>query len=150
MRTGRLSISRGYREAVADKDPPHLALVPPAGAEPAESVPQALPASPDTRSVDARLSALERLVRLYEIGALTLEEFAAEKALILGEPPRAAPVHFVPARPRAHNRGPSLLGRMLSWQFLLLSLVAGLGFSFAMQPAATSRFATQLWHAIAG
>jgi len=153
MRTGRLSISRGHRQAEADESqPPHLALVPQA-AEPAPvatTAPEPAPVSPDYQAVNERLTAMERLVRLYEIGALTPEEFVAEKMLILGDLPRLAPVHFVPAEPRRRQRGPSLLGRMLSWQFLLLCLVAGIGLSFAAQPEATSRFATQLYRAVAG
>jgi hypothetical protein len=151
MRTGRLSIGRGHRPDATDETPPHLALVPKA-AEPcpvAAPRPEA-PASSPLQIVNERLTALERLVRLYEQGALSVEEFAAGKLLIMGEPPRPAPVHFVPAEPRRSRRGPSLLGRMLSWQFLLLCLVAGIAFSFATQPEATSRFVTQLWRAIAG
>lgn len=147
MRTGRLSISRGNRaEPKAAPVSPHLALIP-AGAEPAP-VHHGL--------VEHRLTSLERLTRLYEQGALTIEEFLAEKALILGRPPQGpdrvpgGPVHFVPAAPRTPRRGPSLLGRMLSWQFLLLSLVAGIGFSFAIQPDTTSRFFSQLFRALGG
>jgi hypothetical protein len=150
MRTGRLSISRGLRQVAPEEiPPPHLALVPPA-AEPApvDTVPQ--PAPSDLQLANDRLTALERLVRLYEQGALSVEEFAAEKLLILGDLPRVAPVHFVPAKPRRARRGTSLLGRMLSWQFLLLSLVVGIGFSFATQPQATTRFVTQLYHSVAG
>jgi hypothetical protein len=147
MRTGRLSISRGHPQIAWDESPPpHLAPVP-ADAEPAPvSAPQ--PQS-DLHAVNERLTALERLVRLYEQGALSPEEFATEKMLILGDLPRLAPVHFVPAEPR-RKRGPSLLGRMLSWPFLLLCLVAGIGLSFATQPEATNRLVTQLWHAVAG
>jgi hypothetical protein len=39
---------------------------------------------------------------------------------------------------------------MLSWPFLLLCLAAGIGLSFATQPEASSRFATQLWHSATG
>ena len=146
MRTGRLSISRGHRQGEAGQESlAQLTLVPPA----AGPVPVAAPDPPaDLARVNARLSALERLVRLYEQGALSIEEFAAEKALILGEPQRAGPVHFVPAAPRRRN--PSLLGRMLRWPFLLLCLAAGLGLSFAAQPEATSRLFSQLYHAVAG
>ena len=149
MRTGRLNISRGYpREGADGAPPPLLALVP--QVEEARPAPEAVPAASDLQAVNDRLTALERLVRLYEQGALSVEEFAAEKMLILGDLPRVAPVHFVPAAPRRARSGPSLLGRMLSWQFLLLCLVAGIGFSFAAQPEATTRFLTQLWHAVAG
>lgn len=147
MRTGRLSISRGHRQGEEEQEPlALLSLVPPA----AEPAPVAVPASPtDLDRVNARLAALERLVRLYEQGALSIEEFAAEKALILGAPPRVGPVHFVPAAPR-QRRSPSLLGRMLRWPFLLLCLAAGIGLSFATQPEATSRLFSQLYQSVAG
>ncbi len=148
MRTGRLSISRGQPRAASDEAPPsHLALVPGV----AEPGPVARPEpEPPLRAVNERLGALERLVRLYEAGALSIEEFAAEKLAIMGEPPRVAPVHFVPAAPRRRQRGPSLLGRLLSWWFLPLCLAAGIGLSFATQPEATNRLVSQLWHSIAG
>lgn len=135
MRTGKLAISRGN----SSPEPPHLELVP---AEP-----------PRRDLVEHRLTSLERLTRLYEQGVLTADEFIEEKALILGrraeDPNRvtAAPVHFVPAVPR---RGPSLVGRMLSWRFLLFSLAVGIAFSFAIQPDTTSRFFTQTFRALRG
>ena len=154
MRTGRLSISRGHQlqgEPVAF--PPQLALVP-QPAEPAPPAPvsvpaQAPPASPDYQLIHDRLTALERLTRLFELGALSAEEFAAEKALVLALPAdelilrQPAPVGFVPATPRRPARGPSLLGRLFGWKFLLLSLVAGLGFSYAAQPHETQRLFDQ-------
>ena len=147
MRTGRLSISRGQRQGEAEQEPlALLSLVPPA----VEPAPAAIATSlTDLDRVNGRLAALERLVRLYEQGALSIEEFAAEKALILGAPPRVGPVHFVPAAPR-QRRSPSLLGRILSWPFLLLCLAAGIGLSFATQPEATNRLFNQLYHAVAG
>src|ERR1700709_2437198 len=107
MRTGRLSISRGHQlqgEPVAM--PPQLPLVPqPAAPRPAPASPlapapapgdpgpapvsglaQAPPSSPDYQLVHDRLSSLERLTRLFELGALSAEEFATEKALVLGLP----------------------------------------------------------------
>ena len=140
MRTGKLAISRGHSLS----EPPHLALVP-AEAEPA----------PRLDLVEHRLTSLERLTRLYEQGVLTADEFIDEKALILGrraaDPVEgAAPVHFVPAAPRAPEPGPSLLGRMLGWRFLLLSLAVGIAFSFAIQPDTTTRFFTQLLRALGG
>jgi hypothetical protein len=153
MRTGRLSISRGHQlQGSPDSAPPQLTLVPqPAELEPAfVSVPdRAPPVTPDYHIVHDRLTALERLTRLFELGTLSAEEFAAEKALILGLPADElvlrdpAPVHFVPAAPRRPGRGPSLIGRMLSWKFLLFSLVVGLGFSFATQPNETARLFDQ-------
>jgi len=151
MRTGRLSISRGHQLQGAPEGPapPQLALVPQAR-EPEPAAPA--PASPDYHAVHDRLTSLERLARLFELGALTAEEFAAEKALILALPADElvlrdpAPVHFVPAAPRQRirARGPSLIGRMLNWKFLLFSLIVGLGFSFATQPDETRRFFDQM------
>ena len=155
MRTGRLSISRGHQlqgEPVAI--PPQLTLVP----QPAEPRPapvsvleQALPATPDYHLVHDRLTSLERLTRLFQLGALSAEEFAAEKALVLGLPAdelvlrMPAPVSFVPAAPgRRPERGPSLLGRMFGWKFILLSLVAGLGLSYAAQPNQTAHLFQQI------
>lgn len=147
MRTGRLSISRGHQLAATPEGPgpPQLALV--------QARPAPEPASPDYAAVHDRLTSLERLARLFELGALSAEEFAAEKALILALPAdelvlrQPAPVHFVPAEPRRAQRGPSLVGRMLNWKFLLFSLVAGLGFSFAAQPDETQRFLDQVLRA---
>jgi hypothetical protein len=148
MRTGRLNISRGHPEVGTEETPPpHLALVPQATEPVAASEPVL---APDLDTVNARLTALERLVHLYEQGALSIDEFATEKLQILGEPPRVMPVHFVPAAPRGRKYGPSLLGRMLSWQFLLLCLAAGVGLTYATQPEATNRLVSQVWHAIAG
>lgn len=153
MRTGKLAISRGYQLPVADGEaaPPHLALVPepevPAEADPVLPLP---PGSSDYHLVHDRLTALERLTRLFEQGALSADEFVDEKALILGRRADAqfsrdaAPVSFSPAKPRRAARGPSLLGRMLSWQFLLLSLILGLGFSFVAQPDATLQMFDQV------
>lgn len=140
MRTGKLAISRGHQQS----EQPHLSLVP--ADEPVRPL-----ASSDYLVIHERLNALERLTRLFEQGALSAEEFAAEKRIVLSLPAdelvlrEAVPVHFVPAAPR---RGPSLLGRMLSWRFLLFSLVMGIGFSFAAQPDATIRFFDQTLRAL--
>ena len=153
MRTGRLSISRGHQlqgEPVAI--PPQLTLVPqPAepGPAPVTVLEQAPPASPDYHLVHDRLTSLERLTRLFETGALSSEEFAAEKALILGLPAdelvlrTPAPVGFVPAAPRPRPQGPSLLGRMFGWKFIVVSLIAGLGFSIVTQPRETQHLFEQ-------
>jgi hypothetical protein len=150
MRTGKLAISRGHQVAEA----PHLSLVPPAP-EAAPACEPSPPASPDYHLVHDRLTSLERLARLFEQGALSAEEFQAEKLLILGLPADeyvlrdAAPVHFMPAAPRRPQQGASLLGRMLNWKFLLFSLIAGLGFSYVSQPEETARFFEQITRYIA-
>jgi hypothetical protein len=117
---------------------------------------QAPPVSPDYHLVHDRLTSLERLTRLFELGALSPEEFAAEKALVLGLPAdelvlrTPAPVGFVPAAPRRPTPGPSLLGRMLGWKFILFSLAAGLGFSFATQPGETAHLFERIFHMFGG
>jgi hypothetical protein len=118
---------------------------------------QAPPATPDSQLVHDRLTALERLTRLFELGTLSSEEFAAERALILGLPAdelvlrNPAPVSFVPAAPRQRPvRGPSLLGRMLGWKFILFSLVAGIALSFAAQPRETSHLFEQIVRSFGG
>lgn len=130
MRTGRLSISRGH-ELAEPSAPPHLSVVP---APPAESPP------PRYDEVGERLTALERLVRLAEQGALSAEEFAAEKALILGRPGGPAPLSVSPVP----GRRPSLLGRLVGWKLMPLGLAAGVAFSFAAQPVETTNFFTDL------
>jgi hypothetical protein len=150
MRTGRLSISRGHHFAQPQGAAPKLALVSEAEAGP-QSMPPAAPATSDYQLVHDRLTSLERLTRLHEQGALSPEEFADEKRLIMGLPADElllrdpAPVHFVPAAPRRRARHPSLIGRMLNWKFILLSLVIGFGFSFVAQPDATMRLFDQVF-----
>ena len=131
MPTGKLAISRGHQRAEA--------------AQPAAAGP-GMPVSPEYLLVNDRLSALERLTRLFEQGALSAEEFATEKAIILRLPAdelvlrEPAPVSFSPASPSRRARGPSLLGRMLGWWLLPIGIVAGLALSFASQPGETVRF----------
>lgn len=104
-----------------------------------EPAPAAAPAPPDHALIDHRLTALERLTRLAAQGVLSEEEFADEKALILGRFARQGPVTFAPAAPR--RRSPSLLGRLFGgWRAIPVGLAAGLALSFAAQPVATLRF----------
>lgn len=143
MRIGRLAISRGFPSAELSDEPMPLALV--AQVEPATLPP---PAADPLAAVYARLDALERLTRLCEAGALTIDEFLAEKAAILGHPPsnlmtpraEGGPVSFTPAGARKPARGKSLLGR-LGWTILPLGLIGGLGLTALSQPEAT----TQIW-----
>ncbi len=159
MRTGRLAISRGHQLVHGSEEAvPSLALVPaPHQHEPALSLipaadPAPAPSAPPTEApadhelIDRRLTALERLTRLAEQGALSAEEFAEEKALVLGRfaarPAPQGPVSFVPAAPRPERqprpRGPSLFGRLFGgWRVIPVGLVAGLALSFATQPQAT-------------
>jgi len=137
MRMGRLAISRGFPSPDEAGEPACLALVEPTG----PSAPRA--ATDAMAAVNARIEVLERLTRLCEAGALTVDEFLAEKAQVLGHPrsnlagspddaPAAAPISFTPAHARP-KRGRSLLGR-LGWFILPIGLVAGLGLTAVTQP----------------
>ena len=133
MRTGKLAISRGHHWAEPpEARPATLAIVAPAPeaeVEPEVAEPEPTPLG---LPIQERLDALERLVRLAEQGAFTPEEFAAEKALILGRAPAEPAAAIVPRRP-------SLLGRLIGWKLIPFGLVAGLGLSWFAQPAETRR-----------
>ena len=157
MRTGRLNISRGHQFLSEEGEPaPRLAVVPapcaPQDDQTGVRCPAPPPATtpvellPDHELIDRRLTALERLARLAEYGALSAEEFADEKALILGRfaerGESGKPVSFTPAAP-ARRR--SLLGRLFGgWRAIPVGLAAGVGLSFATQPEATIRVADEL------
>lgn len=141
MRMGRLAIARGFAPSDGSDGPVRLALVGPVEPSPAPQM-----ATDALAAVNARLEALERLTRLCEAGALTIDEFLTEKAAILprsnlatprgeGEPP----ISFIPA-PRRPKRDNSLLGR-LGWTVLPLGLIGGLGLTVLSQPDATG----QIW-----
>jgi hypothetical protein len=123
MRTGRLSISRGH-EIGSGSGPVPIAPVP------WEGIPVGF--VPSTESYP-RLQALERLGRLREKDMLSPEEFALEKALILGSL-EEAPSTAVP-RP-----GPPLVSRVSKAWLLPLGLVVGLALSLIAQPRETLRF----------
>ena len=133
MRTGKLSISRGPRLGEPTSTGPRLSIV--AREEPAATVPAAV--SPEYRPIHDRLTALERLARLHEQGALTDEEFAAEKAGILGHGELVLNEPLVALEP---TRGPTLIGRLLGWKIIPVGIVAGLALSYASQPRETVRF----------
>lgn len=145
---GRLNISRGHQLQGRQVGPsPQLALVSPS--EEPLPAPSPAPLTPDYSAVHDRLTALERLTRLFELGTLSAAEFAREKALILALPADElllrdpAPVSFVPA-----TRRPSLVGRMLNWKFALFGLVAGLALSAATEPRQMSQLVGQALHLI--
>ena len=158
MRTGRLNISRGRQLLSEEGEPaPRLAVVAaPCAPQDDRAVvrcPAPAPATapvellPDHELIDRRLTALERLARLAEYGALSADEFADEKALILGRFSERCesgkPVSFVPAVPAPRRR--SLVGRLFGgWRAIPVGLAAGIGLSFATQPDATMRVADEL------
>lgn len=149
MRTGSLGIRRGHE--VGDNLPagPRLSVVPrceePSASPDAAIEPPPRPASPEYQAIHDRLAVLERLARLFEQGALTPAEFAAEKAtlpsfsadeLILVES-----VAVTPGLPAViPPRRPSLLGRLFDWRLLPVAVSVGLLFSFATQRQETIRF----------
>jgi hypothetical protein len=145
MRMGRLAISRGFAEAESSDEAVHLAIVP--AVEP-QVEPSGSVTNYSLAAVQERLDALERLTRLCESGALTIDEFLVEKAAILGHPrsnlagpadgSTAAPISFKPAK-RRPPQGRSLLGR-LGWFILPIGLMAGIGLTAVTQPDAAAQY----------
>src|SRR5215207_9215469 len=124
MHTGKPSISRGRGLSGPDRAGPRLSIVARAPAAPEPSI------SPEYQAVHDRLSSLERLARLREQGALTDEEFAAEKAAILGPAPDELILNeplLAPEPPRP----PTLLGRLFGWRIIPVGILAGLALSYA-------------------
>ena len=122
---------------------PELRAVPqPRPAErPAPAQPQG-PAAPaviaDYQLVRERIDALERLSLLRDIGVLSPEEFAAEKALVLRLPADELQLdeeHMLPPL------GPSLLGRLFGWKMLLTGAVVGLALSAYTAPQDLAKLA---------
>ena len=85
----------------------------------------AAPPPADPHLVHHRLEALERLVRIRDHGGLTAEEFAAEKALVLGLPA---------SEPDTPRRSPTLTAFLLDWRLLSAGIAAGLAISYATAP----------------
>ena len=143
MPTGKLAISRGNvpgvstvparRPSAVDGAAAHRRPAPRSGGE------EPAPIAPEYKPLHDRLSALERLAKLRDLEILTESEFLAEKTYILGHHPDELVLNEPLIVPDA-ARGPSLLGRMLSWKFLPPGLAAGIALSFASQPTETMRF----------
>ncbi len=132
MQGRRLTISRGVApvpETAATPAAPH----PPRPAEP-------IAAAPDFCLVHHRLAALERLSLLRDRGALSADEFAAEKALVLRLP---AEELLLPPEGMIAPRGPSLLGRLFSWKLLAAGVAAGLCLSAFTAPSELVAMADQ-------
>ncbi len=135
MRTGRLSISRGHE---LFGQPPAIRAEPrrDAASAPVSFVPAT--DKSELHLIDVRLKALERLTRLVEQGALSMEEFKLEKSLVLRL--TTEEMHPVKPAPPPPHPGPSLLGRLVGWRFGMLALLASLGLSYAAQPDETAAF----------
>lgn len=147
MQGGKLIISRGL-QAVPEAAPrpvereaqprPELRAVPQPRPGERPERPVAAPAGArapvsiaDYQLVRERLDALERLSLLRDIGVLSPEEFAAEKALVLRLPAEELLLDEEHLLPR---RGPSLLGRLFGWKMLLVGAIVGLGLSAYTAP----------------
>lgn len=144
MQGGKLIISRGLQAhpEAAPQPPvreaqqrPELRAVPQSRPERPVERPVAAPPAPvsiaDYQLVRERLDALERLSLLRDIGVLSPEEFAAEKALVLRLPAEELLLDEEHMLPR---RGPSLLGRLFGWKMLLTGAVVGLALSAYTAP----------------
>jgi hypothetical protein len=145
MRTGRLQISRGCELAPAGPGGPKLSLV---AAEKGIAAPPVSAQAQDEvghQTMLARLEVLERLARLRSLELLSAEEYAAEKAFILSahSQGRELPADAEKPLEAMETRGPSLASRLFSWKLLPISLIAGLAFSFGVQPQETIRFLDQ-------
>ncbi len=131
MRTGRLSISRGHQLSAERPAAPAKRA--------SKATPVSFTPSKDQGAlhlVQVRLNALERLTRLVEQGALSVEEFRIEKSLVLrltGE--ELLLTRAAPRSKTAEAPGPSLLGRLFGWRGLLFLGAAGLATCFAVEPA---------------
>lgn len=138
MQGRRLTISRGLAPL------PEAAATPPAArpSRPPEAIARMAPIAPtpDFCLVHHRLAALERLSLLRDKGALSAEEFAAEKALVLRLP--AEELMLVPES-MVPPRGPSLLGRLFSWKLLAAGVAAGLCLSAFTAPRDLTAMADQ-------
>ncbi len=135
MREGKLSISRGTELATGPAEPRLTLVTTPSSERPAEG--QISPSR-----IDERLTALERLAALRSHNLLTDEEYAAEKALVRGVSP-GEPLAGGRQGPALSIANPSLVGRIFSWKFIPIGLVAGLALSFGAQPRETIRFFDQ-------
>lgn len=149
MQTRQHQIRRGSERLEIQAEQPKLSLVATKIREDESSRSQYPGGAVDGSSFHDRLDALERLGRLRAQEILSAEEFAAEKALILGAVDTICD-RTEPVAGRSSKDKPqaSLLGRMLSWKFLPIGLVGGLALSFGIQPQETVRFFEQALRAL--
>ena len=145
MRTGRLSISRGH-QLLAQREPA------PASA-PAEPPVRPVSFTPcretgELHRIQVRLNALERLTRLVEQGAISLDEFNLEKSLILRLTGEELLLTQPAPRPDAPPPRPSLASRVAPWP--LVTIAVAVGIQFWAQPEATLAWLAQAAAAVAG
>lgn len=138
MRTGKLTISRGHELLRHREEQP---AVQPVSFSPCRE-------TGELHRIQVRLNALERLTRLFEQGAISLDEFKLEKSLVLRL--TAEELLLTSAAPRDRPApapipaNPSLLGRLLGWRSALLALVGAGAFQLWSQPEATLAWLSDL------
>ncbi len=126
MRTGRLSISRGH-ELLRERAVPAARGEPPV--RPVSFTPSR--ETGELHLIQVRLNALERLTRLVEQGAISLDEFKLEKSLIL----RLTGDELLLTDPAPPPSAPPLVARMPRWALLIALPLAAAGAFFGAAPA---------------
>jgi hypothetical protein len=129
MRTGRLTISRGH-ELLRDRAAPEAGVEPPV--RPVSFTP--CRESGELHRIQVRLNALERLTRLVEQGAISLDEFKLEKSLVLRltgeELLLTSPVAPPPPEPAALP-----VARLRPWRILVAAPLLGIAAFLWAAPA---------------
>ena len=138
MGEGRLSISRSReRDETPAPDPVRrLSIV--ARGDPASRLGR-VRVSPLYRPVNDRLAALERLACLHRQGALSDEEFVAEKVALLRRDPEGLVLNE-PLLDHEPPEGTSLLEGLFGWRLIPIGVFAGLVLSYLSQPRETVHF----------
>ena len=129
MRTGKLTISRGHqllRERAA-AGPSADAPVRPVSFTPCRQ-------TGELHRIQVRLNALERLTRLVEQGAISLDEFKLEKSLVLRLTGEELLLTSPVSPPPPECRAP-LVARLRGWPILIAAPLLALAGFFWAAPA---------------
>jgi hypothetical protein len=130
MRTGKLSISRGH-ELLRDRAAP--APCPEAPVRPVSFTP--CRETGELHRIQVRLNALERLTRLVEQGAISLDEFKLEKSLVLRLTGEELLLTSPAPPPPPPERSAPLAARMPRWTILLAAPLLGIAAFLWAAPA---------------
>jgi hypothetical protein len=126
MRTGKRSISRGH-ELLRDRPAPVEPPVRPVSFTPCRE-------TGELHRIQVRLNALERLTRLVEQGAISLDEFKLEKSLVLRLTGEELLLTSPAPPPPAESSAP-LAARMPRWTILLAAPLLGIAAFLWAAPA---------------
>ena len=137
MGEGRLSISRGRERDEAPAPDPVRRLSIVARGDPSRLGRARV--SPLYRPVNDRLAAIERLACLHRQGALSDEEFVAEKVALLRHDPEELVLNE-PLLVHEPPEGASLLEGLFGWRLIPIGVFAGLVLSYLSQPRETVHF----------